>query len=50
MTAEASHPVATVEPVDTTPAEVEALPLELRAAAYLAAQQALQDRLGLPTA
>jgi hypothetical protein len=34
----------------TAPADVEALPLEQRAAAYLAAQQRLEDRLALPGA
>lgn len=32
----------------STPAAVEALPLEARAAAYVAAQQALEERLQLP--
>lgn len=31
-----------------TPADVEALPLDARAAVYLDVQQRLQDRLGLP--
>ena len=34
----------------STPAEVEALPLDTRAVAYLAAQQRLEDRLQLPGA
>jgi hypothetical protein len=34
----------------TTPADVEAMPLEARADAYLAAQQRLEDRLQLPVA
>lgn len=34
----------------TTPSDVEALPLEQRAPAYLAAQQRLEDRLGLSRA
>lgn len=33
-----------------TPAEVEDLPLDARAAAYLAAQRRLEDRLELPGA
>ncbi len=33
-----------------TPPDVEALPLDARAAAYLDVQQRLQDRLGLPGA
>jgi hypothetical protein len=35
---------------ERTPAEVEALTLEERAAAYLAVQQGLEDRLLLPGA
>lgn len=31
-----------------TPLQVEAMPIETRAAAYLAVQQALEDRLQLP--
>jgi hypothetical protein len=34
----------------STPAEVEALPIEDRAAAYLVAQQGLEARLELPGA
>jgi hypothetical protein len=34
----------------TTPADVEALPIEARAAAYLEAQQRLEARLELPGA
>jgi hypothetical protein len=34
----------------TTPADVEALPLQARAAAYLEAQQRLEARLELPVA
>jgi hypothetical protein len=34
----------------STPAAVEALPLDARAAAYLTAQQELEDRLQLPGA
>jgi hypothetical protein len=34
----------------STPAAVEALPLEARADAYLAAQRQLEDRLQLPGA
>jgi hypothetical protein len=35
---------------DTTPAEVAALPLEQRAAAFLAAVERLEGRLSLPSA